>query len=300
MSANGTTFDTVWKAAAQNPSKRYQLEQTPIPHSTPLLVLHAATSQALSSAALRYLNDFGSEFEVSAHTHTHTAKSQGLQAERMGLKVGEEVARREWIDNHWAVLTAGSRERELMLARDEEEVLRLISGMLQGVREALLRAGVQAVRQLSLDLWKADAERNDCLPYAAFTAVLSPLLPSLNPSDAELLCNHYDQANDGHVDYAAFLTSLRGAMPAARREAVQRVWRALDGTGEDRVRVRDLEAAWAGEGPLAGWWRACEERAGGVSGERFMDFYASESAFIQQDDFFTHALTTSWRTPAAQ
>ena len=188
MSANGASFDTVWRCAAQNTAKRFQLDTQPVPASTPLLLLHAATAQALSSSPLRYLNDFGAEFEVCAHTHTHTAKSQGLQAERLGVKVGEEVARREWIDNHWALLTASTPERELILARDEAEVLRLIQQLVQGVRDTLMGAGVRPLQRLSLDLWKADRERNDCLPYSAFSALLAPLLPALTPSNAALLC----------------------------------------------------------------------------------------------------------------
>ena len=296
MSANGSTFDTVWKVAAQNPSRRFQLEHTPVPTSTPLLLIHAATAQALSSSPLRYLNDFGSEYEVCAHTHTHTAKNQGLQAERLGLKVGEEVARREAIDNHWALLSAGSRERELLLARDEEEVVRLITAMLAGVRQTVMGGGVAQLQRLSLDLWKADAERNDCLPYATFLSLLSPLLPTLRAGDGELLCNHFDQANDGSVDYAGFLTSVRGPMGGGRRAEVLRVYREMDRTGEDVVRVRDMEEAWQGEGgSISGWWRECEAVVGGVSSERFVDFYASESAFIESDDYFSHVLSSSWR-----
>ena len=295
MSANGHTFDTVWKVAAQNPSKRFQLERTPVPSSTPLLLLHAATAQALSSSPLRYLNDFGCEYEVCAHTHTHTAKNQGLHAERLGLKVGEEVARREAVDNHWALLTAGSRERELLLARDEEEVVRLITQMLQGVRDTLMAGGVRRLQRLSLDLWKTDAQRNDCLAYPAFLGLLAPLLPSLHAGEGELLCNHFDQANDGSVDYAAFLTSIRGAMTPGRRADVLRVYRGMDRTGEDVVRVREMEDAWQGEGAISAWWKECEAAVGGVSSERFVDFYASESAFIDSDDYFSHTLTSSWK-----
>ena len=296
MSANGSTFDTVWRCAAQNPAKRFQLEHSPVPASAPLLLLHAATAQALSSSPLRYLNDFGSEFEVCAHTHTHTAKSQGLQAERLGQKVGEEVARKEWIDNHWALLTASTPERELILSRDEAEVLRLIEQLVKGVRDTLMAGGVKPLQRLSLDLWKADVARNDCLPYAAFTAVVQPVLPTLTAQHAALLCNHFDQGNDGYVDYSGFITAVRGPVPAGRRAAAVRVYREMDVTGEDLIRVRDLEERWTGQGRMAEWWRECEDKVGGVSCERFAEFYACESAFIDNEQFFTHLLTSSWRT----
>jgi hypothetical protein len=298
MSANGGTFDTVWKIAAQQPSKRFQSNTQPVPSSAPVLLLHAATNQALSSSALRHLNDFGSEFEVCCHTQAHVGRVHGLHAERLGLKVGEEGGRGEAVDNHWAVLTAGTRERELLLARDEEQVLAAITALLDSVRQHILALGPAAVHSLSSSLWLADGRRNDCLRYADFLAAVQssvPSLPALPAAEAELLCNHYDEANDGHVDYARFLRTLRGEFPAARREAALEVYASMDSKGEDCISVERMRAAWTGKGELDSVWSVYEQRAGGVSSERWLDFYMTESAFIHSDEFFLHALHASWR-----
>ncbi len=41
-------------------------------------------------------------------------------------------------------------------------------------------------------------------------------------------------------------------------------------------------------------WSTYERVSGGVSVERFVDFYWSESCYIEHDDYFTHLLATSW------
>ena len=297
MSRNGSTFDTVWKCVGRDVSTRFQLDSTPVAASTELLVLHAATSQALSSSPLRYINDFGAECEVCAHTHTHTAKSHGLQAERLGLKTGDEVVRREHLDNHWAILTAATRDRQAMLSRDQQHTVALIAATLTHIRDSLLRPGVHALHELSRQLWLADGGgRSECVPYSVLAALLSRSVSGLSREDLELLCNHFDSANNGHCDYRLFLANIRGGeLSDARKQAVVQTFHHLDVKGEDSVSVDAMQQRWKGKGPFASeLWSTYERLSGGVSVERFVDHYWSESCFVEQDDFFRHLLTSSW------
>ena len=297
MSRNGSTFDTVWKCAGRDVNSRFQLDTTAVAASSELVILHAATSQALSSSPLRYINDFGAEYEVCAHTHTHTAKNHGLQAERLGIKTGEEVARREHLDNHWAILTAATRDRQALLNRDSQHTIALITATLTHVRDSVLRQGVEALHQLSRQLWLADGGgASECVEYSVLAQLLSRTVSGLNREDLELICNHFDSANDGHCDYRAFLASIRGGeMSDARKQAVMTTFHQLDARGEDSVNVDEMQQRWKGKGPFtADLWSIYGRVSGRVSVERFVDFYWSESCYIEQDEFFFHLLTSSW------
>ena len=297
MSRNGGTFDTVWKCAGREVSSRFQLDTTPVPASSELLLVHAATAQALSSSPLRVMNDFGAEFEVCAHTHTHTGKSHGLQAERTGVKTGAEVARREHLDNHWAILTAATRDRQALLSREQQHTLHLVTATLTHVRDSVLGSGVEALHALSRQLWLADGGgRSECVDYSTLAQLLSRSVPGLSREDLELLCNHFDSAHDGHCDYRRFLSEVRGGeMSDARKQAVLDAFHRLDARGEDSVSVADMQRHWKGKGAFAAEdWATYERVSGGVSVERFVDFYWSESCYIQQDDYFSHLLTSSW------
>ena len=297
MSRNGSTFDTVWKCAGRDVSSRFQLDGSPVPASSELLIVHAATSQALSSSPLRYLNDFGAEFEVCAHTHCHTAKSHGLQAERRGSKTGDEAARREHLDNHWAVLTAATRDRQALLNRDNQLTLASITATLTHVRDSLLCHGAELLHELSRQLWLADkGGRSECVEYAVLAGLLSRLGSAVSREAMELLCNHFDDANDGHCDYRRFLASIRGGeMSETRMQAVMQTFHQLDARGEDSILVAEMQQRWKGKGPFAvELWATYQRVSGGVSAERFVDFYWSESCFIEQDDYFLHLLSSSW------
>mgnify|MGYP001617066926 CR=1 FL=1 len=56
----------------------------PVPSNTPIIIEHCATSHYLASDKIDYINDFGSEFEVSVKSYSTNNKSQQLNLEKIG------------------------------------------------------------------------------------------------------------------------------------------------------------------------------------------------------------------------
>ncbi len=171
----------------------------------------------------------------------------------MGAKTGEEVARREHLDNHWAVLTAATRDRQALLTRDKQHSAghhHSHAGTTSGTR--VLGGGVAALHELSRQLWLADkGGRSECVEYAVLAQLLSRSVPGLDREDLELICNHFDAANDGHCDYRRLLAAVRGGeLSEVRRQAVVRVYQQLDARGEDSVSVGDMRQQLEGQGAV--------------------------------------------------
>jgi len=100
------SYDTVWCAQFKNFENRYEMEGQPVPANAEIVLIHAATRQALSSEKKMIFNDFGKEYEVCGFTQVNTGKKQCLYAEQLGTTTGEITAKAEKPANWWAFLTS--------------------------------------------------------------------------------------------------------------------------------------------------------------------------------------------------
>lgn len=100
------SYDTVWAVQYKETSARFEMENQPVPGNAEVVLQHMATKSALASQKLDIYNDFGKEFEVSAHAFISLFKSQGLYQERQGFTTTDTPVRSEGAMNHWAFLTA--------------------------------------------------------------------------------------------------------------------------------------------------------------------------------------------------
>jgi hypothetical protein len=102
-----TLLARLTRLVAQDASKRIELDGSPVPANALVVLHHSATSEALcSEPRCAYPNDFGSEFEVSAHTQTATGSKRTITAEVAGERSAEDLVRQEGVVNQWALLTA--------------------------------------------------------------------------------------------------------------------------------------------------------------------------------------------------
>lgn len=68
-------YDTVFTVEHADPNFRYKMKSKPVPINQPIIIEHSATAHLLASDNLQYKNDFGTEFEVSVHSHATLNKS---------------------------------------------------------------------------------------------------------------------------------------------------------------------------------------------------------------------------------
>ena len=71
-------YNTVWKILHTNPNLRTSTLGEPVLANDQVLIEHCATSHFLASDSIQYRNDFGTEYEVSVHSHSTKNKSQNL------------------------------------------------------------------------------------------------------------------------------------------------------------------------------------------------------------------------------
>jgi len=251
------SFDTVWRAQWKSIAQRFEMEGQPAPANAEVVLLHAATNTALSSALEHpYSNDFGLEYEVAAHSHIDIRKSQGLYSELQGKTTTDIPFRKESAPNHWAFLTAASEERAEPLKRQQQQQQQQqgasaaaasassggaqqqrLNNVLLNVREDLLTRGAEHLFSLLRSARALDAPRAGYLSYDDFRKVLLQHGLRLSLQDFDSLCRLLDSANDKHVNYMAFLASVHGPLAPAREGVVQGTFDALAGTALASGRV---------------------------------------------------------------
>ena len=242
MTDGANSFDSVWKAVARNVDIRFEADGTPVQTHTPLVILHAATHQALSSdVQYRSGNDFGMEYELCAHTALSVGKARGLHSEREGRTTVEQPKRVESDTNVFAFLTAASAEGERALhksdadRRAEDDAVRQITAL---ISNDITRTGPNTLYSIALNLRRADTKNADLIARDLFINVIQSLDIGYNVTDSQwtTLARYYDCRHDGTVEYAQFISALRnGNMSSARRRRVNTVFDQLDTFGADRI-----------------------------------------------------------------
>jgi hypothetical protein len=94
------TFNMVWIVDSMDPNDRFERQGEPVPAGEALLLRHAQTGQYLATDPKKsFKNDFGTEFEVSAHSFHGINKTQNLHLEKTGHATADVPARFQGIEN---------------------------------------------------------------------------------------------------------------------------------------------------------------------------------------------------------
>lgn len=319
--SSARTFDTVWKAQWRDISRRFELDGSPVPANSEVILVHAPTNTALSSSKLTYYNDFGLEYEVCAHTHIDVRKSQGLYAELQGRTTTDIPFRKENAPNHWAFLTAAAEEMAEPIRRDAADAAAGISAaasssrpqltaILSNVREALLSRGPDHLFSLLRTSRAIDVRRAGYISYADFRKLLLQHGLKLGLDDFDTLCRIFDPENDKHVDYLAFIRQIRGAIAQQRADVVDAAFQSIDRGATGSVTLQQLASAYAPENdPDVKLGRKGQQAAleavmekfkvlsvgGRVAREDFEEYYAIVSTYVESDDYFVNLVATTWR-----
>ncbi|PFH36712.1 EF hand family protein [Besnoitia besnoiti] len=104
-----------WKIFHVDPRIRFETEGSPVPANAPVVIKHARTGQMLaSSPRMKYINDFGVEYEVYCKSYLRTNKTQNLIAESLGRTTSDIDSKQQEAENNWMILTVtedgGSRD----------------------------------------------------------------------------------------------------------------------------------------------------------------------------------------------
>lgn len=100
------SFNTVWVIDSFDPNDRFEREGEPVKAGEPILLRHCHTQQYLASDLVVEKNDFGIEYEVSAHSFACLNKTQNLALERNGNITTDVPTRFQQDQNVWFFETA--------------------------------------------------------------------------------------------------------------------------------------------------------------------------------------------------
>jgi hypothetical protein len=249
------SFDTVWRAQWKSIAQRFEMDGQPVPANAEVVIVHAPTNTALSSSPeFPYHNDFGSEFEVCAHSHMDIRKSQGLYSELLGKTTTDIPFRKESAPNHWAFLTAATEERAELLKQQQSQKgaaaassasalgsaggsnntsqrqqQQQLNSVLLNVREDLVTRGPEHLFSLLRSARGMDPHRSGHVSYDDFRKLLLAHGLRLSLQDFEALCRLLDPNNDKHVDYASFLSAVHGGLSPQRFDLVSTLFDRLAG-----------------------------------------------------------------------
>lgn len=138
-------YNTVWKIVHVNPNFRVSSIGQPVTAHDEIVIEHCATAQFLSSDKIKYMNEFGLEYEVSVFSQTTNNKSQALNLEKVGKLTVDQPTKLQADSNTWAILTA----LDPALAEPVDEVKYTTEDLIREVKDKLKERGSLGIRGLS-------------------------------------------------------------------------------------------------------------------------------------------------------
>lgn len=158
-----------------------------------------------------------------------------------------------------------------------------------------------------------DKDGSGTLDADEFKLALKRFQTGFTDEEATTLFNFYDAkaGNDGKLDFDEFLKGLRGKMNDARRELCEQAYDAMDEDKSGELDLKDVVTKYNTKSHpkvIAGEWtheQACQEfldafegdngdKDGTITIKEFMDYYASISSSIDEDDQFGMMMAANW------
>ena len=130
------SYNNVWVIDSIDPNDRLERQGEPVKAGESVMFRHCQTTQYLASDSKSYKNDFGTEFEVSAHSFNSINKTQNLALEKKGALTVDVPCRFQQPQNHWVIETAPSAEfdqpiEELQKVRTEDLIAQIKAKILE-------------------------------------------------------------------------------------------------------------------------------------------------------------------------
>lgn len=95
---------SLWTIERVNAKERGDAVGSEVQTSEPILLKHVTTSQWLANENVKYINDFGVEFEVFSKSYLVNNKTQNLYSEKVGHRSVENPLRGQGPQNEWFVV----------------------------------------------------------------------------------------------------------------------------------------------------------------------------------------------------
>lgn len=95
---------TLWMVEKVNAKQRFDSVGKGVAQGQAILLRHVSTGQWLASDLVKYINDFGSEFQVFSKSYLSANKTQNLFAEKQGHGSVGNSLRSQGVQNEWLIV----------------------------------------------------------------------------------------------------------------------------------------------------------------------------------------------------
>lgn len=95
--------NSIWVVEKVNAKERFDSVGHEVGKNETVLLKHLATGQWLASDAVKYVNQFGVEYEVFAKSYLVNNKTQNLFSEKEGHRGATNSMRSQGIQNEWVI-----------------------------------------------------------------------------------------------------------------------------------------------------------------------------------------------------
>lgn len=181
---------------------------------------------------------------------------------------------------------------------------------LERLRNHCLSQGYSGILSLGRLFRRLDKDRSWTLSKDELSKGVSQFGLNFSEDDVNKLFASFEKDGSAGINYEEFLDALRPTMTAARKEAVEGVFKHLDKTGDGVVTLQDLKGVYSAKNhPKVLKKEMTEEQLltkflnmfetntsmdGKVTKKEFFDYYSVLSKAIDDDEYFLSVVKMSW------
>ncbi|KAK8377827.1 hypothetical protein O3P69_014047 [Scylla paramamosain] len=200
--------------------------------------------------------------------------------------------------------------QEAKLKEASKAAVAAASDPLEKLRNHCLSNGYSGILSFGKLFRRLDKDRSWTLSKDEMSRGVAQFGLDFSDSEIDQLFKAFEKDGAAGINYEEFLEALRPSMTATRKEAVEKVFKHLDKTGDGVVTVEDLKGVYsaknhpkvlkgeATEEDLLKKFLSLFESNGSIDGkvtkQEFFDYYSSFSKVIDDDEYFVTVVNQSW------
>ncbi|XP_068211364.1 crustacean calcium-binding protein 23-like [Palaemon carinicauda] len=181
---------------------------------------------------------------------------------------------------------------------------------LEKLRNHCLSQGYSGILSLGKLFRRLDKDRSWTLSRDELARGVSQFGLKLSDDDINKLFKQFEKDGKADINYEEFIDAIRPPMSAARKTAVEDVFKVLDKTGDGVVTIEDLKGVYSAknhpkvkkgemkeEDLLKKFLNLFESNSsvdGKVTKQEFFDYYSGLSKAIDDDEYFLTVVKMSW------
>uniref|UniRef100_A0A7S0MXH9 EF-hand domain-containing protein n=1 Tax=Pyramimonas obovata TaxID=1411642 RepID=A0A7S0MXH9_9CHLO len=196
-------YDCVWQVTDPDPSLRYKLEGQPVKAGVPVMLEHSNTKQHLNVEDLQYWNEFGYEYEVSAHSTARYHRVQVLK-KMIGGTPNDLLKKSQEESNNWCFKSCSN-----VCRLEPSKGIPDMKPLLVKLNRQLAKLGVNGYASLRKCFTGFDVNSNGQLDFDEFMQAMAFCGLAMSKQEGADMLKTFDSNNSGTIDFDEFMNTLK-------------------------------------------------------------------------------------------